>query len=88
MFDDVLSGFIRGVFKFLTWLIVDTFFDLVIEPLIYSTGRWALRIITLGRYRFDNPSWWVQFFIYMAGTIILFAGLCFAFYIICVLMKL
>ncbi|VEB38888.1 Uncharacterised protein [Legionella sainthelensi] len=81
MFDEVILGFIKGVFRFLGWLIMDVIFDLFIDPFIYSTGKLTLRVITLGQYRFDNPSHLTKFFIYSAGVIILLAGLYLTFYI-------
>ncbi|KTD63668.1 hypothetical protein Lsan_1101 [Legionella santicrucis] len=87
MFDEVIVGFIRWIFRFLGWLIIDVIFDLFIDPFIYSTGKLTLRIITLGQYRFDNPSNLIKFFIYSSGVIILLAGLYLMFYIAFIFIK-
>ncbi|KTC93452.1 hypothetical protein [Legionella cincinnatiensis] len=87
MFDEVIVGFIRGVFRFLGWLIIDVIFDLFIDPFIYSTGKVTLRVITLGQCRFDNPSKLTKFFIYSTGVIILLAGLYLALYIAFIFIK-
>lgn len=77
MFDlgDVLFGFIRAVFKFLGWAIVEIIFKLYLEPFMYAAGKIALTLLTLGRCALEKPSKFMESMIYLAGGIILVIGL-------------
>jgi hypothetical protein len=74
MLDEFISGLLRATVKFFGWFANYFLFEHIIDPIIYSIGKCALRIISLGQCKLDNPSNFMNAFIYIMGGIILIGG--------------